>query len=64
MVNTNKLSIGDYVCFGKRLGEFGKKPLKVIGIEIRDNEYFIKTDYNNTFCNAELYENLDGTPLS
>lgn len=48
--------IGDIVCFGDRLGNFGKIPHKVIGVEQREGGLYIKTDYNDDYAPVSMFE--------
>lgn len=48
--------IGDTVCFGDRLGNFGKIPHKVIGVEQREGGLYIKTDYNDDYASVSMFE--------
>lgn len=50
------IQVGDTVCFGERLGAFGKIPHKVIGIEQRDDGLYIKTDYGVDYALADMFE--------
>lgn len=50
------IQIGDNICFGERLGAFGKIPHKVIGIEQRDDGLYIKTDYGADYVPANMFE--------
>lgn len=50
------IQLGDNVCFGERLGDFGKIPHKVTGIEQRDNSLYIKTDYGTDYAPASMFE--------
>lgn len=50
------LNIGDTVCFGDRLGDFGKIPHKVIGVEQREDGLYIKTDYGNDYALVSVFE--------
>lgn len=47
---------GDNVCFGERLGAFGKIPHKVTGIEQMDDGLYIKTDYSANYVPANMFE--------
>ena len=50
------IQIGDNVCFGERLGEFGKIPHKVIGIEQGEEGIYIKTTYGTDYTPANIFE--------
>lgn len=50
------IQIGDNVCFGERLGDFGKILHKVIGIEQRDDGLYIKTTYGTDYAQADMFE--------
>lgn len=50
------VQIGDNVCFGGRLGAFGKIPHKVTGIEQKDDGLYIKTDYGADYAPADMFE--------
>lgn len=50
------ISINDTVCFGERLGAFGKIPHKVTGVEQRDDGLYIKTDYGADYAPAYMFE--------
>lgn len=50
------IKIGDSVCFGERLGEFGKIQHKVIGVEERADGLYIKTTYGNDYAPASMFE--------
>ena len=50
--------IGDMVCFGERLGEFGKIPHRVIGVEQRTDSLYIKTDYGKDYAPMSMFDIL------
>lgn len=50
------IQIGDTVCFGERLGDFGKISHKVVGVEQREDGLYIKTNYNNKYAPASMFE--------
>lgn len=50
------IQVGEQVCFGERLGEFGRIPHKVIGVEQREDGLYIKTDYNNEYAPMSMFE--------
>lgn len=50
------VQIGDSVCFGERLGDFGKIPYKVVGIEQRKEGLYIKTTYGTDYAPASMFE--------
>ena len=52
------LQVGDMVCFGERLGDFGKIPHKILGVEQRENGLYIKTDYGNDYAPVSMFEKL------
>lgn len=51
--------IGDTVCFGDGLGNFGKIPHKVIGVEQREDGLYIKTDYNDDYAPVQRKKNIN-----
>ena len=52
----NSIQIGDAVCFGVRLGAFGKIPHKVIGVEQREDGLYIKTSYGTDYAPLGMFE--------
>lgn len=50
------VQVGDRICFGERLGNFGKIPHKVLGVEQRADGIYIKTDYGNDYAPASMFE--------
>ncbi len=57
-MSSMKYKIGDAVCFGKRLGDFGMIPHKVIGVEQREDGLYIKTDYGKDYAPVSMFEKL------
>ena len=52
----NVIQIGDTVCFGERLGDFGKIPRRVIGVEQREDGLWIKTDHSRDYAPASMFD--------
>lgn len=50
------IQVGDTVCFGERLGKFGRILHKVIGIEQREDGLYIKTDYSTDYAPMSMFE--------
>lgn len=50
------IQVGNKVCFGERLGDFGKIPHEVIGVEQREDGLYIKTDYSIDYAPASMFE--------
>ena len=50
------IQIGDSVCFGERLGNFGKIPHIVIGVEQREDGLYIRTTYGTDYAPASMFE--------
>lgn len=50
------IQIGEYVCFGERLGEFGKIQHKVIGVEQRADGLYIKTTYGTDYAPVSIFQ--------
>jgi hypothetical protein len=50
------VQIGDSVCFGERLGDFGKIQYKVIGIEKRTDGLYIRTTYSNDCAPVSMFQ--------
>jgi len=51
-----EVKIGSYVCFGEWLGDFGKIPYRVTGIEQRADRLYIKTTYSNDYAPADIFQ--------
>ena len=50
------IEVGDKVCFGERLGDFGKLQHKVIGVEERTDGLYIKTTYGNDYAPVSMFQ--------
>lgn len=50
------IQIGDTVCFGERLGDFGKISHKVVGVEQREGDLYIKTTYGTDYAPASMFD--------